>query len=120
MDATGLEALGYLATKQSEPSPKWRWWHAKTPIQATSLIRSTGSWHPLLTTLPTLWFRSPSEDNARRMLGSRKEEDSVWTYPLETQHIHEAMRRLSQRPVSALGWHRRLETRKTPMTLVAI
>ena len=63
---------------------------------------------------------SPSEDNARRMLGSRKEEDSVWTYPLETQHIHEAMRRLSQRPVSALGWHRRLETRKTPMTLVAI
>jgi len=123
MDATGLEALGYLAyetvgaitemalvaRQDADPTNKL------DPVHRVMAPVAYNSTYPMVQ-IPM----SPSEDNARRMLGSRKEEDSVWTYPLETQHIHEAMRRLSQRPVSALGWHRRLETRKTPMTLVAI
>jgi len=39
---------------------------------------------------------------------------------LEPHHVLEAMRRLSQRPDSALGWYRRLEARGTPMPLIAI
>jgi len=125
MDRSGLEALAYLAYEtvgyivemallvrhDADPDTK------ADAVQRAMVPVAYNTQYPMVQ-MPI----SSAEDNARRMLNNRKEEDSIFTQPLEPHHVLEAVRRLSQRPSSSLGWHRRLEPRNrpNPMPIIAI
>jgi len=123
MDSTGLEALAYLAyeTVGSITEMALAARHDADPAKKTDPVQMALYPVAFNTQYPMVQIPlSAAEDNARRMLNNKKEDECVFTHPLEPHHIVEAMRRLSQRPASALGWHRRLEARSSPMPLIAI
>jgi len=125
MDRSGLEALAYLAYETVGYIVEMALLvrhdadldNKLDPVQRAMVPVAYNTQYPMVQ-MPI----SGAEDNARRMLNNRKEEDSIWTQPLEPHHVLEAVRRLSQRPSSALGWHRRQEPRNrpSPMPIIAI
>ena len=123
LDKSGLEALAYLAYETvgyiTEMALLVR--HDSNAENKVDLVQRCMAPVSYNTQYPMIQMPlNSNEDNARRMLN--KEDDLVFAEPLEPHHVLEAVRRLTQRPTSALGWHRRLEPRNrpNPMPIIAI